>query len=124
MGERAERQVRFERLYDQASLQVLGYALRRASTPEDAADAVSDTFMIAWRRLDEVPDGDEARLWLYGVARRVLANQRRGLQRRERLEARLGTRSPRSATGPWPSGQRPTARSWPRWRASTRPTGN
>ena len=46
------RQVRFERLYDHASLQVLGYALRRASTPEDAADAVSETFMIAWRRLD------------------------------------------------------------------------
>jgi RNA polymerase sigma-70 factor, ECF subfamily len=36
-----------------------------------------------------VPAGDEARLWLYGVARRVLANQRRGQQRRERLNARL-----------------------------------
>jgi RNA polymerase sigma factor (sigma-70 family) len=70
-------------------LQVLGYALRRADSPEDAADVVSETFMIAWRRLDEVPVGDEARLWLYGVARRVLANQRRGQQRRERLNARL-----------------------------------
>ena len=89
MGEQEERQARFEHLYDQASLQVLGYALRRADTPEDAADIVSETFMIAWRRLDEVPVGDEARLWLYGVARRVLANQRRGQQRRERLNARL-----------------------------------
>jgi RNA polymerase sigma factor (sigma-70 family) len=89
MGEQEERQARFERLYDQASLQVLGYALRRADSPEDAADVVSETFMIAWRRLDEVPAGDEARLWLYGVARRVLANQRRGQQRRERLNARL-----------------------------------
>jgi RNA polymerase sigma factor (sigma-70 family) len=89
MGEQEERQARFERLYDQASLQVLGYALRRADSPEDAADVVSETFMIAWRRLDEVPAGDEARLWLYGVARRVLANQRRGHQRRERLNARL-----------------------------------
>lgn len=89
MGEQEERQARFEHLYDQASLQVLGYALRRADTPEDAADVVSETFMIAWRRLDEVPVGDEARLWLYGVARRVLANQRRGQQRRERLSARL-----------------------------------
>jgi RNA polymerase sigma-70 factor (ECF subfamily) len=89
MGERAERRERFERLYDQASLQVLGYALRRAGSPEDAADVVSETFMIAWRRLDEVPAGDEARLWLYGVARRVLANQRRGQLRRERLNARL-----------------------------------
>jgi RNA polymerase sigma factor (sigma-70 family) len=89
MGEQEERQARFERFYDQASLQVLGYALRRADSPEDAADVVSETFMIAWRRLDEVPPGDEARLWLYGVARRVLANQRRGQQRRERLNARL-----------------------------------
>ena len=89
MGEQEERQARFERLYDQASLQVLGYALRRADSPEDAADVVSETFMIAWRRLDEVPAGDEARLWLYGVARRVLANQRRAHQRRERLNARL-----------------------------------
>ena len=89
MAEREERQARFEHLYDQASLQVLGYALRRAGSPEDAADVVSETFLIAWRRLDEVPTGDEARLWLYGVARRVLANQRRGQQRRERLNARL-----------------------------------
>jgi RNA polymerase sigma factor (sigma-70 family) len=89
MGEQEERQARFEHLYDHTSLQVLGYALRRADSPEDAADVVSETFMIAWRRLDEVPTGDEARLWLYGVARRVLANQRRGQQRRERLNARL-----------------------------------
>lgn len=32
---------------------MLGYALRRADSPEDAADVVSETFMIAWRRLDE-----------------------------------------------------------------------
>lgn len=89
MAEREGRQARFEQLYDQASLEVLGYALRRAASPEDAADVVSETFLIAWRRLDEVPTGDEARLWLYGVARRVLANQRRGQQRRERLNARL-----------------------------------
>jgi RNA polymerase sigma-70 factor (ECF subfamily) len=89
MGEPEDRRARFERLYDRASLQVLGYALRRAGSPEDAADVVAETFLIAWRRLDEVPDGDEGRLWLYGVARRVLANQRRGRQRRERLEARL-----------------------------------
>ncbi len=54
MGEQEERQARFEHLYDQASLQVLGYALRRADSPEDAADVVSETFMIAWRRRDEV----------------------------------------------------------------------
>jgi RNA polymerase sigma-70 factor (ECF subfamily) len=49
------------------------------------------TFLVAWRRLDEVPDGEEARLWLYGVARRALANQRRGDQRRTALAERLRT---------------------------------
>jgi RNA polymerase sigma-70 factor (ECF subfamily) len=34
---------------------------------EDAADVVAETFLVAWRRLDSVPGGDEARLWLYAV---------------------------------------------------------
>ncbi|MFC5184594.1 RNA polymerase sigma factor [Actinomadura harenae] len=61
---------------------LLGYALRRCDSPEDAADVVAETFAIAWRRAAEMPSGDEARLWLYGVARRVLGNQRRGARRR------------------------------------------
>jgi RNA polymerase sigma factor (sigma-70 family) len=71
---------------------LLAYASRRVEHPEDAADVVAETFLIAWRRQGEVPDGDEARLWLYGVARRVLANQQRGGRRRERLGARLRER--------------------------------
>ena len=67
---------------------VLGYALRRVEVREDAADVVSETFMVAWRRWGEVP-ADEVRPWLLGVARRVLANQHRGQRRRERLGARL-----------------------------------
>lgn len=53
--------------------------------PADAADAVAETFLVAWRRLGEVPDGREARLWLFGVCRRVLANHRRGELRRRHL---------------------------------------
>jgi RNA polymerase sigma-70 factor, ECF subfamily len=49
----------------------------------------AETMLIAWRRLPEVPEGTEARLWLYAVARRVLANHRRGEERRERLGMRL-----------------------------------
>jgi RNA polymerase sigma-70 factor (ECF subfamily) len=60
--------------------------------PEDAADVVAETFLVAWRRGPELPAGDEARLWLYGVARRVLANHHRGGQRRERLGERLRQR--------------------------------
>jgi hypothetical protein len=59
---------RLTELYDRHGRDVLAYALRRAS-PDDAADAVADTFLVAWRRLAEVPAEPEARLWLYGVAR-------------------------------------------------------
>jgi RNA polymerase sigma-70 factor (ECF subfamily) len=87
---------RFEALYAAHQAQVFGYVLRRCARPEDAADVIAETFLVVWRRLDELPDGDEVRPWLYGVARRVLSNQRRGAQRRsalaERLEAELATR--------------------------------
>lgn len=65
------------------------YALRRVETPEDAADLVAETFLVAWRRRTEMPPGEHARLWLYGVARLVLANHGRGEQRRRQLGERL-----------------------------------
>lgn len=83
------RQERFRGLYDEQFNPLLGYALRRVDRPEDASDIVSETFLVAWRRLDDVPPGDEARLWLYGVARRTLANHRRGDGRRGALGDRL-----------------------------------
>jgi RNA polymerase sigma-70 factor, ECF subfamily len=50
---------------------------------------MAETFLTSWRRLEEVPPGPEARLWLYGVARRVLANHHRGQRRRSALADRL-----------------------------------
>lgn len=86
-----ERRERFRIVYDDTYDQVLGYALRRVDDPADAHDVVSETYLVAWRRLDEVPDGDRARLWLYGTARRVLANLHRGKRRRENLVERVGS---------------------------------
>jgi RNA polymerase sigma factor (sigma-70 family) len=80
---------RFARLYHEHAREILGYALRRCPEPEDAADAVAETFLVAWRRLAEVPLGPEARLWLFGTARLVVANQRRGERRRNRLAEQL-----------------------------------
>jgi RNA polymerase sigma-70 factor (ECF subfamily) len=80
---------RFRRLYAAHVREVLAYALRRTADAEDAADAVAETFLVAWRRLSEVPPGEGTRPWLYGVARRTLANQRRGEDRRHRLAQRL-----------------------------------
>jgi RNA polymerase sigma-70 factor (ECF subfamily) len=82
-------EVRFRRLYAEHGRAILAYALRRVSDPEDAADVVADTFLVAWRRSVEVPAGSGARLWLFGVARRTIANQRRGENRRTRLAERL-----------------------------------
>lgn len=79
----------FRRLYLTHFDAVLGFAVRRTDRPEDAADVAADTFVVAWRRLAHVPTGEGARPWLYGVARRVLANHRRGDGRRAALGARL-----------------------------------
>lgn len=81
---------RFEQLYGAQLRPLLGYALRRVDRPEEAADVVAEVMLVAWRRLAEVPAGHDARLWLFGVARRILANQRRGRLRRDRLSHRLG----------------------------------
>jgi RNA polymerase sigma factor (sigma-70 family) len=77
---------RFEELFRRHYPAVRGYALRRTS-PDAAQDAVAETFMVAWRRLDDVPDDELP--WLFGVARRVLANQRRSSGRGAALEQRL-----------------------------------
>jgi RNA polymerase sigma factor (sigma-70 family) len=84
-----DRQRRFETVYREQHGPILGYVLRRTDNPDDAADVLGEVFLTAWRRLDELPAGVEARLWLYGVARRVLANHRRGQRRRTALTERL-----------------------------------
>jgi RNA polymerase sigma-70 factor (ECF subfamily) len=96
-------QERFRHVYAEHVDRVLGFALRRVERPEDADDVVAETFLVAWRRLRDVPDEPSTRLWLYGVARRVLANQRRGERRRtalgERLAADLAASVPDHAPG-------------------------
>jgi len=86
-----ERQARFEAVYAAYRTPVLGYALRRTLSPDDAADILAETFLVAWRKLDQIPSGPDARLWLFAVARNALANHYRGERRRIALAARLGT---------------------------------
>lgn len=66
---------------------IYGYAARRLGR-DDAADAAAEVFTVVWRRIRTVPDEPETLPWLYGVARKVVANQQRGRRRRERLEAK------------------------------------
>jgi RNA polymerase sigma factor (sigma-70 family) len=88
------REQRFEELFREHYGAVRGYALRRI--PGDLAqDVVSETFLVAWRRLDDVPA--DALPWLYGVARRVVANQRRSADRGTALERRVAANAAANA---------------------------
>lgn len=89
----------FEALARRTAPQLLGYATRRVEQRADAADVVAEVFLIAWRRVESIPTSDEDAIrWLYGVARRVVANQRRGKLRRHALAERL--RGQLAASGP------------------------
>ncbi|MGH8949785.1 MAG: RNA polymerase sigma factor [Acidimicrobiia bacterium] len=79
---------RFRLLFDGHLHDLKAYCGRRVA-PDDVDDAVAEVFAVAWRRLEKVPRGDEARLWLYGVARNVVRNQTRSSRRRLRLDMRL-----------------------------------
>jgi RNA polymerase sigma-70 factor (ECF subfamily) len=82
-----ERRAGLERLFEQHYAAVLAYALRRAPRAV-AEDVVSEAFVVVSRRIEDVPV--DALPWLYGVARRVLANERRGEVRRDWLTQELG----------------------------------
>ncbi|MGH9295795.1 MAG: RNA polymerase sigma factor [Acidimicrobiales bacterium] len=84
-----EREARFCELYDTTSARIVAYVMRRTTSREDAADAVAEVFAVTWRRLEDVPDGADAVLWLYVTARYVLAAQGRRRRRRDELTARL-----------------------------------
>ena len=77
---------RFEALFRTHRSAVLAYARRRVGA-DAAADVVAETFLVAWRRLDGV--ADDPLPWLYGVARNVIANQRRASRRSDALIGRL-----------------------------------
>ena len=103
MANAGDREARFRRLCEAHTAAVLAYALRRVPR-EDAADVVAETFLVAWRRLDEV-DERSALPWLYAVARRVLLSQQRSTRRQRAIAggspppSRPGTPRPRQASG-------------------------
>jgi RNA polymerase sigma-70 factor (ECF subfamily) len=79
---------RFDELYRRYYRSVRDYCRRRVGS-DLVDDAVAETFLTAWRRLADVPDGERALVWLYGVAYRVIGHQWRSTARRRRLEVRL-----------------------------------
>ncbi len=78
----------FRAVFDAHFRDVWCFARRRCACSADADDISAEVFAIAWRRREDLPT-DQARLWLFGVARRVLANHRRTVGRQARLWAQM-----------------------------------
>jgi len=69
---------------------LLAYFARRITPAEDAADCLSETLVVLWRRRNSLPDNDDdVRRWAYGIAKGVLSNMRRGRMRHRALADRL-----------------------------------
>jgi RNA polymerase sigma-70 factor (ECF subfamily) len=78
---------------------VRAYVARRVDAA-DVDDVVTEVFVVAWRRAEDVPVDDGARAYLLAIARRVLANQHRGTQRRLRLVRKVEEHAPRRVVVP------------------------
>lgn len=85
-----DRRDQFEALYAEHHAAIYVYVYRRLPAAlSEVPDVVAEVFAVTWRRLDEMPAGAETRLWLFGLARHLLLNHRRGQRRRRRLFDRL-----------------------------------
>ncbi|WP_218915232.1 RNA polymerase sigma factor [Aeromicrobium massiliense] len=69
---------------------VLRYLVRRVADPQDAADLLGETLLVVWRRARDLPaDDEQARMWMFGIARRTLLAHGRGRRRRQVITDRL-----------------------------------
>jgi len=78
----------FDRIFALHQEPIRHFCLRRLPV-DDVNDAVSEVFVVAWRRIDRSPDPEFALPWLYGIARNVVANSARSRRRRGRLRTKI-----------------------------------
>jgi DNA-directed RNA polymerase specialized sigma24 family protein len=90
---------RYRRLFGDYHRDIHAYC-RRRSDAQTVADCAAETFLVAWRRIDDVPSGEASLPWLYGVARKTLANEFRSSRRRQRLRNTLRDNAPNSDPPP------------------------
>ena len=80
---------------------LLGFFIRRGASPHDAADLVSETFLVAWKNIGREKVAPEMlRAWLFGIARNVLSQHRRGRTRRLALADRVRATLPATEHAP------------------------
>ena len=89
MKEAMDSEDRFRSLFQDNYRALALYGKRRGLSGQDSDDLIASIFEVVWRRIGDVPEGDEAVLWLYGVAFNQLRNARRSSRRARRLTSRL-----------------------------------
>lgn len=77
---------RFTELYDANYRRVLAYARSRVG-PQAAEELASETFLVVWARLDQVPGAVVP--WLLGITRNLVRERRRAAGRQVELAAAL-----------------------------------
>lgn len=92
---------RFERMYAAHESVILAYCLRRVDR-DAALDCAAETFLTAWRRIEDVPDGDATLKWLYRTAHNVIGNHYRRRNRRRSHLVPLDRVTPRDVTDDGP----------------------
>lgn len=82
---------RYRAIFTDAYADVLRFVRRRCDA-DRAEDVTAQAFLVAWRRVAELPTrADDARAWLFGIARNCLLNDHRGRRRQEALAVRIKT---------------------------------
>ena len=99
MFESSTDEERFRKAFDDYFDAITRYCFRRLPL-STASDAVASVFVVAWRKIDEMPAGEETLPWLYGVARNEVRTFRRSLRRSTALWVKLSGQPTYPPAGP------------------------
>ncbi len=92
---------RFESCFREHHARLLAFTMRRVYGREAAEEVVADTFAVAWRRRECIPDAPLP--WLYAIAANVIADQHRSRRRLHDLGLRLAHEARADAPGSDPA---------------------
>ncbi len=94
-------EARFRKVFQTHFDAINRYCLRRISI-EEVNDVVAETFAVAWRKKERIPEVSDQLPWLYGIARNEIRNRHRSLRRLKALKSKLGGQAHQTDAGPEP----------------------